>query len=938
MKKNTTKTIRRKMAFFYPFFVDFSIYFFCIVGIVISLNCFRLDLFKTLTRQAEVPVGIITFKYKAAQRRFPDRVLWDRLRQESPVYNGDFIRTAKSSEAIVTFNEGSMIELEENSLIQIQTYPDGAVITINEGVVNASTAVSTGLVLSSGNSRVTVDSGAVVSASVEEGSFLLQVVEGNASFSGDSGAGTVSAGQIFAAEEGVIAAAAALSPPPAARFLNPNPGKLPIRFRWSRESLTPDIGVRFEIAEDRDFTRLVVREELLGDTTMAELNTGSYFWRISAVDTEGAPSVRSANSFSLKVLAAAPPVLISPAADDTYQFRVKNPAVHFQWTESAGAVAYRLDVADNPGMENPVLSREVLGTSLYSSNLGVGVWYWRVHPVFPWNYQGTAGIGPLASFRITQGGSLKPPVPQSPADQGVLNIAPNHGNFYFSWKNEPEAQSYTIRLSENRDLREPVITGTVRSNFYVYPVEEKLLQPGSYYWGIFQTDGEGNQSALSPVRTLIVLEGEPVRRTIFPPDGYTIGSTALPEISFIWKTSLSQQTRLQISDQAGFSRLAVDEAVSGESFRGQSLPEGTWYWRIVSLDNEGNSFETPPKTFIVVPPMPAPIMEQPAMGNQVLVQEGRPVVFSWKAAPGADSYQLKVYHGENWSRPVYESGLIEETTRPIFMENYPEGNYYWTVQGFTQESARNTRVAGFLGEGAFIARKFQPISLDYPPDGAVFEGLAAYRQPETIRWSSAEDGITGRFILSRNRNFTGQPLIEINTPPAAITLPRLQAGNYYWTIRAETKDGIDISTPPRLIRILPIPPLRQAANRVPRDGAVITGEMLKQNRKLAFSWDPVPEATGYFFTLMRAEGNKELLRAGPWTATVFTLEDLTLLDGENFVWQVEAVMAEPGQDQQENRGAVIRRGEIGENRFILELALPTAPEIREPGLMYGRMD
>ncbi|MDR3167454.1 MAG: FecR family protein, partial [Treponema sp.] len=879
----------------------------------------------------------ITFKYKAAQRRFTDRLLWDRLQRESPVYDGDFIRTAESSEATITFNEGSMIDLEENSLIQIKTNPEGAVIDINEGVVNANVAVSAGLVLSSGNSRVTVDSGAVISAGVGEGEFLLQVMEGSASFSGDDGAGTVSAGQIFAPGEGILAAAAALSPPPAARFLNPNPGKLPIPFRWSRENLTPDTRVRFEIAEDRGFTRPVAREELAGDTITVDLDTGSYFWRISAMDSDGNPAPHSSNYFSLKVLAVLPPALISPATDYTYQFRVKKPAVQFQWEETAGAFSYRLEVADNPGMENPVFSQEVLGTSLYSSDLGAGLWYWQVQPVFPRNYIGDVGSGPPASFRIAQSGGLESPVLQSPADQGVLNVSASHGDVYFSWKSEPEALSYTIRFSEHRDLRDPVITGTVRNNFYVYPTGETGLTPGLYYWGVFQTDGEGNNSAFSPARALIALEGELIHRAVFPPDGYTIGSTLLPELSFIWKTNLSQQSRLQISARADFSRPVVNEAVNGETFRGLRLPEGTWYWRILTRGAAGNSFETPPKTFTVLAPLPAPVPEQPSVESRVVVQEGKPVVFSWKASPGADYYQFKLYHGENRSKPVYTNSLVEETRRLVSLEHYGEGNYYWTIQGFIHESNRNTHIPGLVGEGAFAARKVRAVTLQSPPDGAVFEGLAAYRQPETVRWSSAEALVSGRFILSRNRNFTGQPVTVLDDPPTAITLPPLTEGDYYWTIRAETTDGVDISAPPRLIRILPLPLLQQAANRTPPDGTVITGETLKQNRKLSFSWEAVPDATGYFFTILEGE-NQEILRVGPQTATAVTLEDLSVLHRGEFAWQVEAVMAEPGQDRQEHRGAILRRGEIGKNRFILEYAHPGPPELRKPGLLYGRRE
>jgi hypothetical protein len=134
---------------------------------------------------------------------------------------------------------------------------------------------------------------------------------------------------------------------------------------------------------------------------------------------------------------------------------------------------------------------------------------------------------------------------------------------------------------------------------------------------------------------------------------------------------------------------------------------------------------------------------------------------------------------------------------------------------------------------------------------------------------------------------------------------------------------------------VPLPPLPEAINRLPLDGSLISGERLKQNRSLTFSWDAVPEATGYVFTLMAAEGNKEILRAGPQQATVFLLEDLSLLDAGPFVWRVEAVVEEGERDGSEKSGGIIRRGQAGENRFTLEIAPPGTPVLLKPGLLYG---
>ncbi|MDR3145788.1 MAG: hypothetical protein LBU21_05880, partial [Treponema sp.] len=510
---------------------------------------------------------------------------------------------------------------------------------------------------------------------------------------------------------------------------------------------------------------------------------------------------------------------------------------------------------------------------------------------------------------------------------------------YFSWRAEAEARSYRIRISANRNLSYPVIDEMVRDNFYAHRPGQNALAPGQYYWAVYQTDIEGNDSALSPVRSFAALEGGPIQTLVFPPDGYILEASKLPDTRFTWKTNLPFETRLQISGSPGFSSPLIDEAVSGGSFQGRALGEGTWYWRIQARGPDDTVLETPPRSFTATSPIAAPRLLEPSPTGWVFVKDREPLVFSWTASAGADYYQLKVYHERDRNSPVYENDQVEGTRQSLSMNGRPGGKYYWTVRGLARESSQTIRRTGLLSESVFNARRLYPVSLDYPRDGFALAGLRAYRNPGTVRWSSTDPVGTSRFILSTRRDLAGQPVAVINNPSPSITLPRLQAGDYYWTVQAETTDGFDISAPaPRRFRVLPIPLLPRPANRLPRDGKVIDGEELKANRRVVFSWDPVASATGYLFALENTDTRTVILRRGPTAETSLTLDDLTLMDVGAFVWRVEAVLAEPSRRGQSNPGTIIQRGEIGANRFRIDFNLPAAPETLEPGLLYGRED
>ncbi|MDR1219196.1 MAG: hypothetical protein LBK73_06245 [Treponema sp.] len=910
--------------------LDFLMYLFCIAGILFSLNLFRLDLFKTLTRQSE-PIGTITFKYKAAQRRFVDRVLWDRLKRESPVYDGDLIRTAELSEAEITFIQGAVISLVDNCLIQI--HKDRVVL--NMGAISANAGQSA-LVIASGDRQITVETGAMVNAGVDGGDFTIRVMEGSASFAGSGESGVMSAGETVTLGENsarLVREAMPLFPLPHARFLTPEQGKRGMPFRWNRINLDQEEMARLEIAEDRSFTRLVFSEEFAGDEAVAELEPGSYFWRVSLADEEGSVSP---NTLPFRILFAPAPVLITPVEGYRYQFRLKKPSVRFQWTETPEAVMYRVEVADNPAMTNPVLSKEVRGTSLYSSELGAGAWYWRAQPMFSDGYSGATGEREPVSFSIVQSGALRIPELQNPHDRGTVNVASGQGNIYFSWRPEMEARSYRVLISTEQNMANPVVDEIVRDNFYAYQMGRNNITPGQYYWAVSQIDIEGNNSSFSPARSFIAMESDPIQRLVFPPEGYIVAATMLPDIRFTWKTNLPFQTWVQISDRTDFSSVLIDEAVSGETFQGRMLPEGTWYWRIQAKGADGVAFETQPRAFVAAPPLPAPVLLMPASDRLTVVQENEPVAFSWERSEGAEYYHFKLYYRENPNAPIYENNLVEMTSQRFSMDDYPEASYYWTVQGFSPENSRSARRTGLLSETGFTIRKLYPVTLEYPANGETFEGLQAYLEPGTVRWSSVDPVGASRFILSRNQDFSGTPVAVINDPPRTVPLPRLWEGDYYWIIQAETLDGFDINAKaPRLFRTLPIPLLPEAANRLPADGKIIGGVELKETRRITFSWDAVPGASGYVFTLENADTGQIIVRTGPMAETSFALEDLTTLDVGAFVWRVEAALAGPGE-RREDPDVIVQRGEIGENSFRIEFVSPGTPVLRTPELLYGR--
>lgn len=101
-------------------FADVLIFVLCSLGAAASLGLYYKDINSFSLKNNETAVAKIYFKKNVVQRKFIDNDIWERVNQESPIYNGDKIRTASDSEIHAQFEKtGTKIQLKENSLIQI---------------------------------------------------------------------------------------------------------------------------------------------------------------------------------------------------------------------------------------------------------------------------------------------------------------------------------------------------------------------------------------------------------------------------------------------------------------------------------------------------------------------------------------------------------------------------------------------------------------------------------------------------------------------------------------------------------------------------------------------------------------------------------------------------------------------------------------------------
>ncbi|MDR2663117.1 MAG: FecR family protein [Treponema sp.] len=472
---------------------DFLIILFCLAGASVSGVLFWQEYNRTLVKLNEAPVGTIVFKNRTAHRKIENRIAWDRLKQTSPVYNGDTIRTAEQSEAVITFaNTVTNIGVFENTIIQIfYTEAGGARIDLANGNLDV-TAGSGNVFVSSGASTIEIEQGSQVSLNRGSDGFGLAVSEGTARV---NGADLESGGVLSFLADGspnTNPAIAMTAPGGFTRVLGSPEGRSGVLFSWNTVNFNSDTHVVVEAARDKGFSQIVESRDVRGASSVTlPLPTGTYFWRALPVQGQS-PVSGSHPSGRIEVL---PPVSITaftPAQGKVFPF-TGDSRISFSWSAVEGASGYLLEISSNENMGAPEISRRIQGTSVVQTGLGEGRWYWRVQPLFPDQIQGGAVALGARDFSITQGSTVPAvPVLTFPAENDYINSEkPN-----LIWRYDPGVESWTVEVADNPQMYNPLIQQRTNVNFYSFPSGGALQIGTTYYWRVTAQGGVPTSSAV----------------------------------------------------------------------------------------------------------------------------------------------------------------------------------------------------------------------------------------------------------------------------------------------------------------------------------------------------------------------------------------------------------------------------------------------------------
>ena len=919
-------------------------------GAAALLWLFAVDIGTISIRANEKALGTVIFKKMTATRRPSDGLGWERMKNNSPVYNSDTLRTGDLSEAAIYFDDNTSLDLEANSMLKLDFGgPARNLEFLNGEITVGGSSTGSSYVISSKAGTITVgaDSSATFSRDEKNNVVGVEVNKGTATLTkADGSTQTVSENQALEVSMAdgtshfVSRPIVPMKPARNARILDISgaAGPMPMEFEWKLDGASGSNGAgssnakfTLEIASNKDFTDQLASIPVTGVKAGAPVAPGTWYWRVR--DEAGKES--PARKFTLAAEAIPRPAF--PGDGASYRYRSVKPDIRFAWTGMEDASSYLFELSNNAKFDTTKIRTRVTTTNFSVSDLGEGIWYWRVKPVHGFTeVSGTDASGNIpAEYRTIK-------IEKSGAMGKIEASTPFAGMFYqiqelagkgisFAWTPQTEAVSYELVVSARADLSKPALTVKAATPYIklIDSAAGALSKEGTWYWGVLWLDSEGNRSPLNAPRKLIGVDGSVAIRAAFPPDGYRIADSLATNARFAWKTNIAAKTVFVVARDAGFNDIVFQENVTAETVLGKAWKAGKYWWKLKAMNTDNTPFmETPARSFTVQDPLPAPVLSKPAPEAPLYLREGSSTLITWNPVADADYYSIGIYPaGSGDENPIFERTHIEKPELNYPFGDLKSGVYRIKLQAFSLESDISTRIIGYAEDSAVAYRKISDLEPATPKRGMTIEGLVALRQGVSLQYRNENVPDEQEFILYKG-SAGGEIIARAAGKGDAYLQKRLVPGRYAWTVRGKLA-GFDISLRDAIpFEVLPVPPLPATVLLEPEANSSFGADWLRSHHTLAFRWQPIDGANRYALSIFANGSANPIFYNDKIAGAEYVLQDLSLLARGPLVWKIEGRVY--GGD-----GLLEQGGIPAESNFTIDLpAVKRATP--KTGDFYGR--
>lgn len=642
---------------------------------VLSLLAFilYLDFSARLDAGTREQIGVITFKQKTVQRKYSDRTVWEPMESSFPLFNRDSIRTGDLSDAEITLNDGTKLEIDENTLILLNISKEEKEIDFAYGSISAKRSdVEVGgsgdFAIRSGDQVISLDKADVNLAKNEEKSLTIDVKSGIANLL------VGNEKQEITTEDKVVVSGKdievtkkpfrVLFPPSNYRLVSSGQK---IELEYSIDGYSPEDKAVIEFSRSRDFSNVFFRRPVTAEKFKESFSSGVYYWR-------GMAQGKVASVGKVTLVSVSPPRPVSPGPNARFFAPNRTTMVSFSWMKDEGVSQSYLQLAKDAQFQNLVVDKNTFGSSL-SLDLEPGEYYWRVKGIV------SEGVEPLVSasqsFAVTLDEPKNPPGLLHPKSGDLFSdTLVAQGGVSFFWSQIKGYVDYEVEISQKMDFSDPIRFLSQGKTNQIY---RGNLGIGEYYWrvrGIAPSGARGNFSSHS------VFSVTAIAKNVFNLQSDSVVSTAEASkegLTLKWKKlPINGTYEVLLAKDKEFKHVVKRILTNLSQAQIQEITSGKYFWKVSLLDDNGKPTMVSDYRELEVSDASLPLF--PKNGQVVNMTQRDDLKFEWQPRPGISNYTIILYQKLGSDK---KQVLQKSTSTAFFLMNEIElldkGDFVWEI-------------------------------------------------------------------------------------------------------------------------------------------------------------------------------------------------------------------------------------------------------------------
>ena len=413
-------------------------------------------------------------------------------------------------------------------------------------------------------------------------------------------------------------------------------------------------------------------------------------------------------------------------------------------------------------------------------------------------HEGNTGVGTDQTWNVVTPWAVATP-PPAPTPTAQSDSISSGGNRYITlqWSAvscpSGATPQYYVEVSNSSDFATiSYNSGWIAATSWIQP-----LPLGTWYWRVTARDSTVTtaQSVPSTSDTFIISFLAPVAPTLTAQTNSTSSGGAISK-TFNWSTVTptdvdAVQYRVEVSTSAAnFTTISYDSAWIASTSWTQSIPIGTWVWRVTTRDSVHTTAISAPSSagsfsITLTPPSAPTLVAQPA--TSYTSGTDKSISFNWNpvTSPDGDScqYLAEVSANSSFSPVSYASDWQAGTS---WTQVLPTGSWYWRVK--SRDSVHTTAVSNPSGFGGFGIAYAAPVA---PTLVAQANYNSASNVDVTFQWNAVtptdSDPMEYYVEVSSVADFASIAYQSSWQSPTSWT-QSVAPGTWYW--RVKTRDSV----------------------------------------------------------------------------------------------------------------------------------------------------